>query len=270
VSLCNSCSFFIYFIIIKNSYLPASDRCKSQTAKAPTGSYDRNKLLGFLTEQGQNEKDWDDQKPFVPGEKKGKVWEPPPIVKPAADEDDEFLAPTEWDDVLTNANESEIIELAGLFYSKVAYLFFILNFYFLAILGFTGLINQVQYHAAVTDKGAPVNSGGWNGMINMNKIIFKILFFSLAAAKGEALKIVPPEPDNTTNIEDCIKKAKANEKELTRINLNNIRDVKAEVLKELIDALKENKHVEILEMVNVGMTDSIGRVRLFVYDKTKF
>jgi hypothetical protein len=82
-----------------------------------------------------------------------------------------------------------------------------------------------------------------------------------AAAKGEALKIVPPEPDNTTDVEDCIKKAKANDKELTRININNIREVKADVLIELLNALKENTTVQILEMVNVGMTDSVGRVR---------
>jgi hypothetical protein len=116
-------------------------------------------------------------------------------------------------------------------------------------LGFTGLINQVQYHAAVTDKNIPANAGGWN-----------------AAAKGESLKIVPPEPDNTTNVEDCIKKAKDNDKELTRININNIKEVKPDVLKELLDSLKENKYVEILEMANVGMTDSIGRVRLVFFD----
>ena len=40
---------------------------------------------------------------------------------------------------------------------------------FLAILGFTGLINQVQYHAALTDKGLPSNVGGWNGKINKQK-----------------------------------------------------------------------------------------------------
>ncbi|CAF1237156.1 unnamed protein product [Adineta steineri] len=207
----------------ENSYLPASDRCKPQTTKDPTGQYDRKKLLEFLTEQGQKEKDWDEQKPYVAGEKKGKVWEPPAVVKPTTDEDD-FLAPTEWDDVLTNASETEICELA-------------------AILGFTGLINQVQYHAAVMDKNTFVNSGGWN-----------------AAAKGEPLRIVPPEPDNLTNVEDCIKKAEANDKELTRININNIKEIKADVLKDLLNALKENTHVEILEMANVGMTDSIGRV----------
>ncbi|UJR15508.1 hypothetical protein I4U23_002449 [Adineta vaga] len=210
------------FVDPENSYLPAGDRCKPQTNKAATGPYNRNQLLEFLTEQGKNEKDWDEQKPYVAGEKRGKVWEPAAVVTPTTEEDD-FLAPTEWDDVLTNASETEIVELA-------------------AILGFTGLINQVQYHAAVMDKASSVNSGGWN-----------------AAAKAEPLRIVPPEPDNTTNVEDCIKKASANDKELIRININNIRDVKVDVLKDLLNALKENTYVEVLEMVNVGMTDSVGR-----------
>jgi hypothetical protein len=40
-------------------------------------------------------------------------------------------------------------------------------FYFVvAILGFTGLINQVQFHAAVADKGLSLNAGGWNGKKN--------------------------------------------------------------------------------------------------------
>ncbi len=109
------CFFFlIFYYFIKNSYLPASDRGKDQTNKAATGPYDRTKLLNFLTEQGKSEKDWEEQKPHVPGDKKGKVWQPPEVIKPAEGEDQEFLASTEWDDVLTNASETEIVELAGL------------------------------------------------------------------------------------------------------------------------------------------------------------
>ena len=86
--------------------------------------------MTFLTEQGQNEKDWEEQKPYVPGEKKGKVWEPPAVVKQTA-EDDEFLAPTEWDDVLTNASETEIVELAGLLSFELVNLQLGLSFFFL-------------------------------------------------------------------------------------------------------------------------------------------
>ena len=121
----------------------------------------------------------------------------------------------------------------------------------------------MQYHAALTDKGLPATVGGWNGKNfekkNNNK---STMFILLAAAKGEALKILPPEPDNTTDVEDCIKRAKANEKDFTRININNIKEVKADVLKELLESLKDNTNVQILEMANVGMTDSVGRVCL--------
>lgn len=71
--------------------------------------------MEFLTEQGKNEKDWDHYKPYVAGEKKGKVWQAPAVAK-STNDDDEFMVSTEWDDVLTNANESEIVELAGILF----------------------------------------------------------------------------------------------------------------------------------------------------------
>lgn len=86
--------------------------------KSATGPYDRAKLLDYLTEQGKNEKDWEHYKQYVPGEKKGKVWEAPPVAKPTSAEEDEFMVNTEWDDVLANASESEIVELAGAFASR--------------------------------------------------------------------------------------------------------------------------------------------------------
>lgn len=95
----------------------------------------------------------------------------------------------------------------------------------------------------------------------------KIFICLLAAAKSEPLKILPPEPDNTTDVEACTRKAKANDQEMTRININNIKEVKADVLKELLNALKENTVVQTLEMANVGMTDSVGRVCLFYKKK---
>ncbi|CAF1398300.1 unnamed protein product, partial [Didymodactylos carnosus] len=205
-----------------DTYLPAAERCKNQTNKTATGPYERARLLNFLEEQGKSEKDWEHHKEYVPGEKKGKVWQPPETVK-SNTEDDDLLMTTEWDDVLTNASETEIVELA-------------------AILGFTGLINQVQYHAALTTN-APTSSGGWN-----------------AAAKGEQLKLVPHEPDNTTDVEDCIKKANANDGELKRININNIREIPTETMKELLNALKTNTNVQVLEMSNIGMPDSVGKV----------
>lgn len=132
-------------------------------------------------------------------ETRGKVWKPP--EQPAVDTAESFAdshVTTEWDEILNAASEAEIVELA-------------------AILGFTGLVNQVQFHAAAKaaegkgEAAAAANAdaasfGGWN-----------------AAAKSEPLKFVPPEPDNTTDVEESITKLQADDPQLTTLNLNNIK-----------------------------------------------
>ena len=169
-----------------DSYLPARERCKEQTKKAPTGKYDREKLLKYLEDQAKSEKDWE-TKPYVK-ETRGKVWQPPPPASTSSShEEDSHGVTTEWDDLLANASETEIVELA-------------------AILGFTGLVNQVQFHAANTIGAISSTTGGWN-----------------SAAKAEQLKFVPPEPDNQTDVDASIEKIKSNDSTLTQLNLNNIK-----------------------------------------------
>lgn len=167
-----------------DSYLPARERCKDQTKKAPTGKYNRDNLLKFLEDQAKNEADWD-TKVYVK-ETKGKVWKPPAPAAEEIHEDIGSAISTEWDEVLENASENEIVELA-------------------AILGFTGLVNQVQYHAAESNK-QHASLGGWN-----------------AAAKAETLKFIPPEPDNKTDVDESIKRVKENDPTLEQLNLNNIK-----------------------------------------------
>ena len=170
-----------------DSYLPPSERCKEQTKKKPTGPYNRDHLIKFLEEQGLKEKDWEQNKEFVK-ETRGKVWQPPPKPQPHASESDELEGvATEWDEILSNASEAEIVELA-------------------AILGFTGLVNQVQFHAAQKNDFNMGAFGGWN-----------------AAAKAEALKFVPPEPDNQTDIDQSIQRLKSDDPTLGNLNLNNIK-----------------------------------------------
>ena len=179
--------------------MPPSERCKEQTKKKPTGPYNRDRLIKFLEDQGRNEKDWEQNKSYVK-EVRGKVWQPPP--KPINQDNLEADSiSTEWDEILADASEAEIVELA-------------------AILGFTGLVNQVQFHAAqkemngkgddtntsVTDEKRNATFGGWN-----------------AAAKAEQLKFVPPEPDNVIDIEESIRRIEANDPDLTTLNLNNIK-----------------------------------------------
>ncbi len=158
-------------------------------------------MLKFLEDQGRSEKDWEQNKPYVK-EVRGKVWQPPP--KPVADESNEMEhISTEWDEILTNATEAEIVELA-------------------AILGFTGLVNQTQFYAAQkTNEEGHINLGGWN-----------------AAAKSEQLKLVPPEPDNQTDVDETIRQVEENDSSLTNINLNNIKVSFKELFGEKFSRLK--------------------------------
>ena len=55
-----------------DSLLPASQRCKDQTSKEPTGPLKRRQLLTFLTKYAQEQEDWPEFKPFVAGVKMGK------------------------------------------------------------------------------------------------------------------------------------------------------------------------------------------------------
>ena len=78
---------------------------------------------------------------------------------------------------MAGASEADIVELA-------------------AILGYTGLVNQLQFYANdrkfPTDE-VPKDLGGWR-----------------AVAKSAALKVLPFEPDNQTNVEDSIIKIREN------------------------------------------------------------
>ncbi|VDN12169.1 unnamed protein product, partial [Dibothriocephalus latus] len=67
-----------------------------------------------------------------------------------------------WE-ALSNATDDELIDLA-------------------AILGFTGMMNQVQFHASIENRSQ--EGGGFSGV-----------------AKAEKFKLVPDEPPNMTDVE---------------------------------------------------------------------
>ena len=49
----------------QDSHIPAADRCRYKMDKAPTGPFDRKKLLEFIEKKAREEKDWEDAKPYV-------------------------------------------------------------------------------------------------------------------------------------------------------------------------------------------------------------
>lgn len=213
-------------------YLPASERMRPQTQKADTGPYKRQHLLKFLEEQGKNEKDWEQNKPYIKEEHcKGKKWVPPQ-VEITEDSDAYKAVSSDWDEILEGASEADIVELAS-------------------ILGFASLVNQSQYNAA-QQKVEGFEFGNWS-----------------SAAKAEKLKFVAPEPDNSTDVDESIRQLKANDPNLTTLNLNNIKNISIEKLNKIFEAMETNTNLKTLNMSNVDMTDSVGKGVAYMLEENK-
>lgn len=204
-----------------NTLLPPSQRCRDQTTKMPTGPYDREKLLKFLIDKAKAEKDWEEA---VPYEKKirGKPWQPKKTQAEASQQELIDLGfDVEFDEdvskTLENATEEELVDLA-------------------AVLGFTGMLNQVQFHASMENR--KLEGGGFSSV-----------------AKAERPKPVPDEPPNTTDVEDCIKRLGADDAELKVLNLNNIKTISLEALTRLCEALGKNTKLSELHMAATALNN---------------
>lgn len=206
-----------------DTHIPPSERCAYKTDKSPTGPYNRKHLIDFLEKSAREEKDWDEVKPFAK-EVRGTVWKPKDKEKIQITEDGDEDVETEWDEVLQNASEEELVDLA-------------------AILGFYGMLNQVQYHQAFIEKGEAGDApGGFTGV-----------------AKCENFKTVPDEPPNTVNPDEVLKKMIDNDKTLDEVNLNNIKNIPLSTLKAIGEALKTNTTVVKMSIANTNSTDRVCR-----------
>jgi len=205
-----------------NSLLPPSERVKNQTEKSDTGPLNREALLKFIEDKAKAEKDWEEAKPYTK-EKRGKVFTP-------KDEDikvDELNGTgdgsdlkTDFDDILNQATEEELVDLA-------------------AALGFHAMLNQDQYNASMTDK--PVH-GGFKGV-----------------AKATMPTISAPVAPNSTDVEKSIDQLSSNDSSLKELNLNNIKNISAEKFERLFDALESNTTLETLALASTGMTDRVAK-----------
>ena len=95
--------------VFQNALLPVHERQVDQTDKDSTGPFNRQRLLEHLEEQAKNDKERSDNVPYKK-ETRGKVWRPkeqPGRKEPAP------LLPDDLSEVLDNATEEEMMELAG-------------------------------------------------------------------------------------------------------------------------------------------------------------
>lgn len=131
---------------------------------------------------------------------------------------------TEWDEVLASATEEDLVDLA-------------------AILGFHGMLNQVQYHDAFVDKK---EKGSGESSFQ-------------SVAKPTPLKTYPEEAPNTTDIDASLDKLKANDKSLKELNLNNIKNISVDKLAALGAVLKTNTVLQHLSLANTRATELVAR-----------
>ena len=72
-----------------------------------------------------------------------------------------------------------------------------------------------------------------------------------------------PEKPNDTDVDAALKSIKENDPKLKELNLNNIKNISVERLKEFGEALKTNTNLETFSLANTKLTDRAAKVRKF-------
>ncbi|KAK2189987.1 hypothetical protein NP493_92g07009 [Ridgeia piscesae] len=113
-----------------------------------------------------------------------------------------------------------------------------------AILGFHGMLNQVQYHQAFVENADMKDTAGG---------------FSVHARPEELKTFGDEDSVNSTNVEESLQRVKDNDPKLKELNLNNIKTISIDTLKEFAEALKTNTSLEILSLCNTRASDKVAK-----------
>lgn len=65
---------------------------------------------------------------------------------------------------------------------------------------------------------------------------------------------------NDLDLDKAMKKLRKNDPGLTKLNLNNHKDVTPAILEEIAELMLRNNHLKYLELANTQMTSMIGKV----------
>lgn len=218
----------------ENALLPVHERQENQTEKENTGPFDRQHLLEHLEEQAKNLKERSDYVPYKK-ETRGKVWRP---KEQPGKKDPTPLLPDDLSEVLDNATDEEMMELA-------------------AILGVHGMLTQTQSHYAEKMEAGKALRG--SGLKKYKPGVVK------------ATKIKKPDLTavNELDMEKAMEQLKRNDAKLTNLNLNNHRDVTVEILEDVAKALKSNTNLKHLQLANTQMTDKTAKIFAEALSKNK-
>lgn len=218
----------------ENALLPVHERQENQTEKENSGPFDRQHLLEHLEEQAKNLKERSDYVPYKK-ETRGKVWRP---KEQPGKKDPTPLLPDDLSEVLDNATDEEMMELA-------------------AILGVHGMLTQTQSHYAEKMEAGKALRG--SGLKKYKPGVVK------------ATKIKKPDLTavNELDMEKAMEQLKRNDAKLTNLNLNNHRDVTVEILEDVAKALKSNTNLKHLQLANTQMTDKTAKIFAEALSKNK-
>ncbi|KAJ8267504.1 hypothetical protein COCON_G00126760 [Conger conger] len=204
----------------ENEGLPAGLRQRDQTKKTPTGAYDRDALMGHLEKEALEHEDRADLVPFT-GEKKGKAFVPKAGAGQIPIHEQITLEP-ELEEALKNATDAEMCDIA-------------------AILGMYTLMSNKQYYDALGLEGRIANTEGINSVV-----------------KPDTYPTFPDEPPNPTNVEQTLERIQDDDRSLTDVNLNNIKDIPIPTLKEIFSAMANNTSVTSLSIAATRSNDPVA------------
>uniref|UniRef100_A0A0K0DLP2 Tropomodulin n=1 Tax=Angiostrongylus cantonensis TaxID=6313 RepID=A0A0K0DLP2_ANGCA len=109
--------------------------------------------------------------------------------------------------------------------------------------------------------------------MNENRIISweeaeRILMDTSSAPVKSSLpeQVRPTEPDNDTDVDQCIQKLLDNDPHLKEINLNNMKRTPIPQIRRLLEAMAYNEHCERLSLANMGLYDNDIAVLLTVIE----
>ncbi|CAG0918646.1 unnamed protein product [Notodromas monacha] len=202
--------------------LPPNQRCAYVCEKTPSGPLDRKQLIEHINKESREAPDVPEMVPYEAGTVRGKRYIAPPPPVTQHEEDIRISLENEYEEALSKASVDDIVDLA-------------------AILGFHSMMNQDQYHASLLNLGQPLGLG-WDGI-----------------TKASRCKPVRPEPPNTTDVEDSIRRLANDDSSLRDLNWNNIKGVSSEQFRRLFAALATNTRLEMLSLANTDLTDRTTR-----------
>jgi len=204
-----------------DTHMPPSARCTYHCEKLPTGPLNRKSLLNYIYDQAKKTPDRQDYVPHVPGTIRGTQWVDPYKEEREKFDEQEFDIDLgdEIEMALNDASTQDMIDLAG-------------------IMGLHSMINQEQYHAAVTNKSDELDQDfGWDGV-----------------TKATPLKYFPPEEPNLTDPDEVLTKIVSQDDEQKEVNLNNVL-VSEQTMIQIFEALADNEVLSSLSLANTCLTD---------------